>query len=378
MVPEILLIHTVSQPQIRYGRLLKAAGRTAPLGVACLASAFPERVTWLDLQTDLPEIRDAASVEAGKVKAVVVQAASDWDEERSAEFAGCLARLFPEATRILGGEIRPRYGPHWDLLLHGTGRVLLRELLAGNELGRRTSKVLKTLPEDLLERLPVPSNPLPDNLGYSASVEKCMEGPTISIYQPWTGLMDRTRRHGVAPRPRFLEDLLPWLRRSGFGAASFEAPVFSARHYCDLQEACAHQGMPFSLALADPEEAAGIAQLPQGFLWRIWLKPDPAPEGLSTFARIPEYYSGSEVSLGLRLARDAAGDPELGGLAPFCDELSIENPEEWEFLLLRRTLVEFYLRQKHLWKRILRLRSARELLTFLRGAYGIFDLLIRK
>jgi len=376
---EILLIHTVSQPEIRYGRLQKASGRTAPLGLACLAASFPGRVAWVDMQTSQPDSIDADLVDIGRLKAVVVQAASDWTEETSATFSNALAQLFPHSLKILGGEVRHRFVRDWDIAFSGTGLTILREILAGKGGGKKgEAKLFSTLTEDLSEPLRVPLEPLPQNIGYSASVEKCMEGPTISVYQPWLGILDRTRKQKTPPPAGFLVALIPWLKRCGFACASFDSMFFSERHYCNLQEACALNRMPFSLSLDNPGAICKIAEFPQGFLSRIWLKPVPSADSMDAFAQTASRFSEIEASFGLRLVPEAAGDPELCGLGPICDELSIENPENWDSKLLRRTLVDFYLRQRNLWKRVFGLRSARDLLNLLRGAYGIFDLLIRR
>lgn len=373
--PEILLLHTVSQPEIRYGRLQKAAGRTAPVGLACLAAAFPGRTTMIDLQATLPGDRLADLPPADGIRAVVVQAASDWTEDTSAAFAQALAGRYPGARRVLGGAVRRRFARDWDVLLSGTGRTLLASLLDG---GQPATGWRETLADDLREPLSVPEAPLPEAGSYSVSVEKQIAGRTVGIYQPWLGLLDRTTRLGVRAPGGFLDRLVPWLARSGFGSAAFAAPVFPADTFGRLQEICARNRFPFSLAVADPDEAAAIALLPTGFLDRLWLHPGGQFELLDAFARIAPRFGEAAVPIGLRLTGALAGDPDLDGLGPFCDQLSVEHPLDWDCFRLRRTLIEFYLRQGRLWRHLWRIRSARDLLGFMRGAYGIFDLLIRK
>ncbi|RCK80764.1 MAG: hypothetical protein OZSIB_2652 [Candidatus Ozemobacter sibiricus] len=383
---EILLIHTTASPQIRYGRLQKAAGRTAPLGLACLEAAFPGRLALVDLQH-----RGSGALEAvaaaldgllanlwpspwPRVRAVVVQAASDWTEETSATLAQAIRERFPEARLVLGGEIRRRFLPHWDALVLGTGHRLVAGLLAGDH----PSGWSETLAADLREPLPVPASPLTDAAGYTASAEKQITGRTIAVYQPWLGLLDRTQILCTRPPIPFLARLVPWLQRSGFDAVAFAAPVWPAAAYEELQEICFQQRFPFSLAVSDPSEAAAIARLPTGFLDRLWLFPGNREDLLEAFSAIAPRFGEMEVRLGLRLRHDLARSPFLESLMECCEHLSIKLPGEWESALLRRVLVDFYLRQGRLWQHLWRLRSARDLLTFMRGAYGLFDLVIRR
>ncbi len=407
--PEILLIHTVSSPQIRYGRLQKAAGRTPPLGLACLAAAFPGRVEVIDLQDRCNGPVEMVGVALDSLltgflsspscrpRAVVVQAASDWTEETSATLAQALRERLkspawgagvvgdrngippvappsPPTWLVLGGEIRHRFTPHWDALVLGTGRRLVADLLAG----ARPIGWNETLADDLRDPLPVPAVPLADAAGYAAAVEKQITGRTVAVYQPWLGLLDRTQILGVRPPIPFLADLVPWLQKSGFDAAAFAAPIWPAATYEELQEICFRHRFPFSLAVADPSEAAAIARLPTGFLDRLWLYPGDREDLLEAFSAIAPRFGGMEVRLGLRLRHDLARAAALESLWEFCEHLSIKLPEEWEAALLRRLLIDFYVRQGRLWRHLWRLRSARDLLTFMRGAYGLFDLVIRK
>ncbi|HEY9069080.1 MAG TPA: hypothetical protein VIV61_02430, partial [Candidatus Ozemobacteraceae bacterium] len=249
----ILLIHTTSRASLRCGVLARGAGHPAPLGLSCLAAAFPGRCLLLDLQDRLPEKSDIPSSGAVPFAAVIVAAAAGWQSVDAAMMRTRLAQLLPESRRILGGPRAALLGTDWDATLHGTGRVACEWLLKDP---RGLGGPVDTLEADLRTPLGVPPAPLTEQAGYTSAAEKSGPRPTISVHQPWLGLLDRSFEPAGAPSRGELADLFIWLRRSGFGGVSFETPRLSAQRAQHLVGIAGEQGMTVSLRFDRATDAA--------------------------------------------------------------------------------------------------------------------------
>jgi len=350
--------------------LARGAGHPAPLGLSCLAAAFPGRCLLLDLQDRLPEKGDIPSSGAIPFAAVIVAAAAGWQPVDAAMMRTRLAQLLPESRLILGGPRAAQIGSDWDATLHGTGRVACEWLLKDP---KGIDGTVDTLEADLRSPLGVPGAPLAEQAGYAASAEKSGSQPTISVHQPWLGLLDRLAEPAGTPSRGDLTDLVIWLRRSGFGGIAFETPRLSAQRAQQLVEIAGEQGMTISLRFDRATDATAARLTHSPPLQRVWLNPTlDGPDGPDAFVPPAAQLRSNGISIGIRLPVDLLPDAALPLLIE-ADEISIDHPAAWQPGLLRHHLVEFYWRRGRLWKSLWRLRSAHDLVRWLRGMYGILD-----
>ncbi|MFZ2959701.1 MAG: hypothetical protein WA705_22690 [Candidatus Ozemobacteraceae bacterium] len=374
--PRLLLIHTTSERSIRYGSLFRSAGRSSPLGLAMLQALSPGRIDLLDLQEQAPDLENIDQILASSISACLVQAPQSWDDSQAQTFGEKLRAIFPQARLVLGGRTDFVSIPAWDHTLLGTGRTLVNRLLSGEN---PVERHLSTLTEDMRIALPIPQTALFDGGGYRASSEKMYQPSALSIYRPWLGFLDRSRiDHSWAPSQTMLEALLSWLRISGFKAFSFEGPGIKVAHLPALAESLARLGLSGAVALDEMREIPHIP-LPLGpSLRRLWLRPSPweiPPDGFAiALARLRE----DRIAIGLRLHPQHALAWVQSQAGDFIDQISLQDPGNWPKLLLRRTLFSFFGKQGRFFSLLSGIRSAHDLVRFLQGSYGLFELLFER
>jgi len=369
--PQILLIHTSSQPSTRYGALVKAAGRTAPLGIACLAATFPDQIGWMDLRMHFPEPGHFEDISRSRLKACLVQPASDWSVEHSCIFLRNLRFVFPNTVLAISGQSAESCVKDWDLTIFGTGYSFATKILSGEKI---SSKQFNSLNEDLLNSLSVPSEPLMDRYGYAASIEKWDSAKTISVYQPWLGISDRSREVFGQPTSIFLSNLVPWLNKSGYYEICFEGAGMSYKRFDLIRQICHGEELPFSIMIEASEDSDKYRFTLPSTLKRVWLRFPPDITNLSQIEKTLEELKKCNISVGLRLDKNINEAVLNSSIINNADQLSIENPASWQRNMLRKLLIDIYWRRgnfvRHLWG----IKSLGELTRLLRGAYGLLEM----
>lgn len=373
--PSILIIHTSSRTSLRCGCLARGAGRPAPLGSSCLAASFPGRAVLLDLQDRVLEAADIPASGATPFAAVLVAAAFGWQPVDAELMRNRLRELLPGARLVLGGPRAQALGAGWDAVLHGTGRSACEWLLKDP---RGMNGLIDTLEADARSPLAVPAAPLPEAFGYTAAAEKSMFLPTVSVYQPWLGLLDRSGEAAGSPTRGELSDLLQWLRRSGFRSLSIETPNITGSRANQFIEICAEQDMFLSLGFDRPEDLVAARLQASPSLLRVWLRPSPGtPAAPPSFVAAAEHLISEGISVGVRLPVDMLpGD--AAPLLAIADEVSVDRPAAWQHQALRTLLLNFYRQRGRLWQNLWSIRSGHDLIRMLRGMYGILDMALSR
>ncbi len=373
--PTLLLIHTVSRAQVRCGCLARGAGRPAPLGLSCLAAAFPGRAVLLDLQERLPEAADIPASGAQPFAAVIVAAAFAWQHIDAELMRDRLREVLPQARLVLGGPRATELGTGWDASLHGTGRVACEWLL---EAPRGLNGPIDTLEADLRMPLGVPSAPLSQDAGYAAAAEKAVSLPAVSFHQPWLGLLDRSGEAAGSPTRGDLADLFQWLKRSGFGNISLETPNLSGGRANQVIDIGNEQELLLSLPFDRPEDLVAARLRSSPALLRVWLRPPSGNPGVTRpFVEAANDLRSKGISVGVRLPVDMLPE-DAAPLLAVADEVSIEHPAAWRQHLLKSLLTTFYRHHGRLWRNLLKIRSGHDLVRTLRGMYGILDLALSR
>jgi len=373
--PTLLLIHTASRAQVRCGCLARGAGRPAPLGLSCLAASFPGRAVLLDLQERLPEHTDIPESGAEPFAAVVVAAAFAWQRIDAELMRDRLREVLPQARLVLGGPRATELGTGWDASIRGTGRVACEWLLKDP---RGLNGPNDTLEADLRTPLAVPAAPLAQDAGYAAAAEKAVFLPTVSVHQPWLGLLDRSGESAGSPTRGDLTDLFRWLRNSGFGGISLETPNLPGSRANQMIDIGSEQGLLLSLPFDRPEDLVAARLRGSPNLARVWLRPPSGNHGvIRPFVDAGNDLRSHGISVGVRLPVDMLPEDAVPLLA-IADDLSVEHPAAWQQHLLKSLLTTFYRHHGRLWRNLLKIRSAHDLVRTLRGMYGILDLVLSR
>ena len=362
----ILLLHTCSNREKRFGSLIRAAGMTAPTGLACLQWRWPDRVLLRDLQDRLPTPADLAVPDSGAVRSVLVQAASDWDQARSVAFQTRLRGCFPQATLVLGGFLPAGNLHGWDTVLRATGMDELAQ-----RLGESPQNLWKS-PVWAEPTTPSPAEHMLEALLYQAAVEKSAAECTIALYRPWQGLLDRCLQIGLPPPEEFWLGLGRRLQRCGFAAVSLETEIPHPEALRCFLQAMQKSGLRVGVSLSQNNRAC---EDHLENLFRVWLVPTArngyGKDLLETARRLHR----DGVPLGLKLEAKCAGLDEWRPLQSFVDDLSLVNVPGWSTFWRKRTLLDFYVRQLGIGRKIFAIQTAADLIRTMRGAYGIFDLM---
>jgi len=226
--------------------------------------------------------------------------------------------------------------------------------------------------------LGVPAARLAESQGYSAAAEKSGSSPTISVHQPWLGLLDRSSEPAGTPTRGDLSDLFQWLHTSGYGCISLETPGVSGERANQMLELASERGMTLSLRFDRPEDAVAARLRTSPALLRVWLHPSgEASATAAAFMTAVTKLQSEGISIGIRLPVDMLPD-DASPLLAAADELSVDHAAAWQQGLLRSHLLDFYWRRGRFWKSLWRLRSGHDLVRWLRGMYGILDLALSR
>jgi len=373
----ILLLHCTSRrdPEAPFAR---SAGRTAPLGLACLQAMDPARIALLDLQDQDPLLDRFADLPRDRITACLVQAPHAWEDPEAARIGSLLRACFPHARLILAGRSDLSVRDVWHHTLHGTGRLILWRVLGGN---LPDGRHLDTLAEDLREPLPVPGTPLPDAGWYRSGDEKLELPASLSVYRPWLGPLDRWRRELDLPAPTgFFPAFCRWMQESGFRGLSFEGPGLTPARLSEISRCLARTGLHGAVTLPVIDRLADfIPNLEPPFV-RLWLAPGrrEQPNPPEDLPQVLEPLQQQGIRLGLRLDPRNAPFWVPSATSLLADRISLEDPASWPPILLRRTLLAFFGRQRKFWYQLFDLRSLHDLICFLRFSFGLLDFLLGK
>ncbi len=375
--PRILLLHLCSPSSVRLGKLKGAAGRTPPVGMISLAGSFPPgEVGWIDLQDRLPDIEDFQGYSGPEVSAILLQPGYVWPEERGIEVSRRLAAIFPNARRILVALGREEVPGNWDHLLNGTGRTLIEFLLAGTAPGE---KFLDTLEEDLRRPLAGPTEGFPEAMAYSSGSGKSYRKLTVSVYQPWLGLLDRARMPFGFPERDFLARLRDWLKKCGFHAVSWDGPTATMAFLERILQTFSGSGIPHSFTVDKPLCMEKALEFPREEVFRIWLRSDSVlPDDLEPLGILAQEARRRDVGFGLRIRSAQALVAGLSRFQDWCDEIWLEDPGFWSPQEVKRVMADFYLRRGGLLRSLIRIRSGYDLIRFMKGAFALLDIILNR
>lgn len=360
---EILLISIQAELAGKYHSLRHFGGRFAPLGLFCLASAAPGRiavVTADDTNQMLESIREFSSV-----RAIIIQSDDVKTSTLQEKSAAMLRNHFPE-TRIGISSPVPKHREAFDFTVSGTGKTAVLRILRGE----LPAGLFASQNDTELDNLDIPLKPLSEG-EYEASPEKWLAGRTIEVFQPWLGLLDRSDQHFSWPGIDWTAKFVNWLKLSGYAAIHFRPSGLTSANLHELRSIMLNLDMPFaaSFNLSDELHFTRVGN-PLRQIWLYHPGPETAQTCLEKLARI----ESADCLPGLQLNHHSIGIAAETEMLAAAKRICLGDLHCWPIPDLKRVVAKFW--RRRFFARLFGLRSAAELIMFMKTSYNILEILL--
>ncbi|KAF1082102.1 MAG: hypothetical protein GQF41_1742 [Candidatus Rifleibacterium amylolyticum] len=361
---EILLISIEKEPATgEYYSLRRFGGRFAPLGLLCLAATAPDRIAVINSSngTQLSEYLQDFS----NPKAIIIQGGDNPTDKINVDTLSELRERFPGA-RIGISDPGGAHREPFDFTVTRTGKTAVLRILRGEI----PTGIFDELPGERFDTLDIPEEPMLDG-DYESHPEKWLAGRTIEVFQPWLGLLDRSESIFSWPGIDWVAKLVSWLNLSGYNAVHFRPSGLTPTNLHELRSVMLNLNMPFaaSFKIREDQHFTRIGAP----LRQIWLY-HPAPETahicLDQLARI----KAADCQPGLQLNRNSIGTATEPDLLATAERICLDNLHCWALSDLKRVMARFW--RRRFFSRLAGLRSAGELIMFMKTSYNILDILL--
>ena len=362
---EILLIEMAGASVKNKLSWRHSISRSAPIGLYCLKAIDKERIALIDVPVS--QIKDMlAFYKSSPVKTVICRLAEEPDNEEVKSLIDSIHEIYPN-SRLGCSFVKSDVTKNFDFVIYGTGKSCILRILRGDEL----SGYLDQLENDKNAPLDIPDEPLID-VGYNILPEKWLSVHNLEIWQPWQGLLEFSTSLFTYPGTDWMTNLLVWLTNSGFDAFHFTPSDWNVDEMNHLRAFFQKHKLLLSLSfLSNKEVCFSDILLP---VKRVWLYD-------------PQAVKAEEVVNKLKAIRSAGFEACLqinhgwfgGGITlPVCkyiDHLIIRDDYLWSNAEHKKIMQRFWGTKNRFFRRLFGLRTASELITFMKTSYALLDLL---
>lgn len=367
---EILLLNSAAALPPHQSFTVAAKEMLAPLGLYCLADISPDRICVVDLQYAQPaeEIYSVANPET--IRTVVVRAGRNHDRQRLQSLVAACRQLYTKASVGLAGTINKEYVGLGDFYLYGTGSTSLLNVLRG----QRLQGFINSMQTELEMPLPVPQAPFVDSFGFAARPEKTIARHTLEVAQPWLGLHEFSERIVTYPGLRWISQLTAWLKNSGFAELHFRPSGLKPDQIHELRSLLLNQQLEFAVSFRNPTAADLAYNCAGAPLRQIWLygpNRDNSDQMLQCLLKIRE----AGCVAGLQADSRIVAAPEMGKMLAKAQRLDLVDVESWQLEDLKKVLYKFWGTNNRFFKRLFNLRSAQDLINFMKTSAFILEIL---
>lgn len=339
--------------------------RSAPIGLYCLKSCAPDRIAVID--TPVAQINDMIGMYAKEpVKAIILRLAEQPDEEAVRSVLEACRKAFPTA-KFGCNNIQSDITRSFDFTIDGTGKTSILCILRGDII----PGFHNDFNNDRISWPEMPSAPLVD-VGYSILSEKWLSTKGIEVWQPWLGLAEFSTTVFEYPGYDWMVSFLNWLNESGIDSVHFGPSKASVEEINRLRASLLKNKISVSLSFLSTQEIRYAEILIP--LKRIWLY-------------FPKAEESEEIVTKLKTIRDMGLETGLlinhswfkGGITlPVCryiDHLIVDDDYEWSNMEIKKITQRFWGTRTRFLRRLFSLKTASELINFMKSAYAMFDTL---
>ncbi len=339
--------------------------RSAPIGLYCLKATDSERIALIDVP--VAQIKDMLSLyHSSPLKAVICRLAEEPDTDSVKTILSSIKEAFPK-TKLGCNFIKSDVTKHFDFVINGTGKSSLLRILRGDEL----SGFCDQMENDMHSRLDIPAEPLVD-VGYIILPEKWLSVHNLEVWQPWLGLMEFSTSLFDYPGDEWMTNLLVWLTKSGFDAFHFNPSKWNVDELNRLRALFQNLKIKLSISFLSTEEVCYSNILFP--LKRIWLYEPQAINAEEIVNKLKEIKnSGFEACL--QISHAWFGGGITLPVCKYIDHLIIRDEYLWSNAEHKKFMQRFWGTKNRFFKRLFGLRTASELITFMKLSYALLEIL---
>jgi len=364
--PEILLMKLPADCDVVWPCYNRFPGRNAPLGLLCLAAVEPQRIATLDAPTSQSLIDCLASYSSEAIRAVFLQRSDKTDPEKARVFSQRVREFLPKTS--VGVNVEKAEAPDWaDFAVDGTGKSAVLRILRGD----RLTGFIDHRHDDDLSPLPVPEEAFID-CGYDIHPEKWLAGTTLEVCQPWQGLHDMSAGRRSWPGLDWVSRLVSWLKASGIAAFHFRPSGLNCDDLHELRSLLLNQKARFAVSFAADDEI-NIRQI--GWpLQQVWLY-YPTRSSAEKMREHLQQIHDAGFQAGLHVNSAWLSCQGHGCMVGLADRLAIIDDGLWPAGELRRLVVRYWGGKNRFFRRLFSLKSASELVMFMKTSYFLLETL---
>lgn len=339
--------------------------RSAPIGLYCLKQINKDKIDVIDVP--VAQIVDNLNTyKNNKIKYIICRLPEDPNIEEINTILASIHNIF-KTSAIGCNSTDSNIIDKFDFVIKGTGKTALTNILNGSKL----SGLCDHIKEDSESNLNIPQEPLID-VGYSILCEKWLSEHNLEIWQPWQGLDEFSSNHFTYPGLDWLNNLLNWLRKSGYDSFHFNPSNWTADEVNALRSTINNLKINLSLSFNynNPIKYSDIL-LPLKRLWIYYPNPREYEEVIKNLKGIKS--AGFEACMQVNHSWFACGST-----LPVCkyiDKLVIIDDYMWSNIELKKFIQRFWGSRNRFFKQLLNLRSASELVAFLKSSYALLEIL---
>lgn len=365
--PEILLLNIpFAALNSQRDSLSRFASRSAPLGLFCLAAIDPERIKVID-SPGLPQISEVLSCyDARTIKAVILHLQPGIPCGQINALLERFRSLFPLAT-IGCGQTGETVCAGFDFAIRGTGKTAILRILRGEKM----CGFFDTLADDLDSPLSVPEELLIDS-GYELPPEKWCGGKTIEVFQPWLGLLELSHEVFVYPGVAWIAAMVDWLKKSGYVFFHLCPSGLRPENLHELRSVMLNCKARFAVSfMVDHVEHMATIGYP---LQQIWLHGISLKNYVKA-ADLMRQIRQSDCQPCLQVDRHLLNIPEWLTMISLAERMVIGDFLDWPKAGLQRLTWKFWSYHQRFFSRLIGLKSASELIVFMKTAYVVLEIL---
>ena len=339
--------------------------RSAPIGLYCLKAIDKERIAVIDVP--VPQIKDMLGFyKSSQVKTVICRLAEEPDSESVKQIIDSVREIYPNA-RLGCNFVKSDITKEFDLVIYGTGKTSILRILRGDDLFGYCDQ----LDKDKTAPLDIPEEPLLD-VGYDILPEKWLSVHNLEVWQPWQGLLEFSSSLYTYPGLDWMTKLLVWLTKSGFDAFHFTPSKWTVNDINHLRALFQNLKIQLSLSFLSNEEVRYSDILFP--VKRIWLY-DPLAVNAEDVVKKLKEIRNAGIEACLQINHGWFGGGITLPVCKYIDHLIIRDDYLWSNIEHKRFMQRFWGTKNRFFRRLFGLRTASELITFMKTSYALLDIL---
>ena len=342
-----------------------SVSRQAPLGLYCLRALSPQRISIIDVPVN--QVPDMLSIYSeSPLRAVICRLPEDPDTEKIKNIMLAIRKAYPKA-KIACNYVTEDIIKEFDFVINGTGKTSVLRILRGDVL----VGYCDDMKNDMISLVDVPTEPLV-NVGYDLLPEKWLSVHDIEVFQPWLGLTEFSSTLFAYPGLEIMTRLLNWLKASDFDAIHFNPNKWTVDDINRLRTVILKLNLTISISFLSIDFVRYSDILAP--IKSVWLHNPQASRMDEVVQKLKEIReAGFEASL--QIDHSWFGSGTTLAACRYIDHLVISDEYNWNNIELKKFTQRFWGAKSRFFRRLFGLRTAAELIVFMKNSYALLDTL---